>query len=94
MNRGPSKAVEAIVAVFVPPACREEVLGDLHERYRSPLPYAWEALCTAPLVIASRVRRTTDPQVLLMQAFALYMSFLGAAWFQDPALLQIGRAHV
>ena len=88
MTRGPSKAAEAIVAVFVPPACREEVLGDLHERYRSPLPYAWEAFCTVPLVIASRIRRTTDPQVLLMQAFALYISFLGAAWFQDPALLR------
>jgi len=41
-----------------------------------------------PLVIASRIRRTADPQVLLMQAFALYVSFLGAAWFKDPALLR------
>jgi hypothetical protein len=87
MGSRPSKAAEAIVAVLVPPACREEVLGDLHERYRSPCQYAADALSTVPLVILSRVRRTADPQVLLMQAFALYVSFLGAAWFKNPALL-------
>src|SRR5437016_2809889 len=46
MCSGPSKAAEAIVAVFVPPACREEVLGDLHERYSSPRQYALDALRT------------------------------------------------
>ena len=29
MRSGPSKAAEAIVALLLPPACREEVLGDL-----------------------------------------------------------------
>ena len=87
MRSGPSNAAEAIVAVFLPPACREEVLGDLYEQYRSPLQYGWNALCTVPLVIVSRIRRTADPQVLLMQGFVLYLSFLGAAWFKDPALL-------
>lgn len=89
MASGPSKAAEAIVAVLVPPACREEVLGDLHERYRSPRQYGLEALGTVPMVILSRIRRTADPQVILMQAFALYVSFLGAAWFKDPALLRV-----
>jgi hypothetical protein len=88
MYSGPSKAAEAIVAVFVPPACREEVLGDLHERYSSPRQYAVDALCTVPLVIISRMRRTADPQVLLIQAFALSVSFLGAAWFKDGTLLR------
>jgi hypothetical protein len=88
MRSGPSKAAEAIVALLLPPACREEVLGDLHERYRSRLQYAADALCTVPLVILSRIRRTADPQVLLIQAFALYASFLTAAWFKDPSLLQ------
>jgi hypothetical protein len=87
MNSGPSKAAEAIVAVFVPPACREEVLGDLHERYQSPRQYALDAVRAVPLVILSRVRRTADPPVLLIQAFALYVSFLGAAWFNGGALL-------
>jgi hypothetical protein len=87
MNSGPSKTAEAIVAVFVPPACREEVLGDLHERYSSSGQYGLDAVRTIPLVIISRIRRTADPQVLLMQAFALYASFLGAAWLKDRALL-------
>jgi hypothetical protein len=87
MHSGPSKTAEAIVAVFVPPACRQEVLGDLHERYRSSCQYGLDALRTIPLVIISRIRRTADPQVLLMQAVALYASFLGAAWLKDRAFL-------
>jgi len=87
MYSGPSKTAEAIVAVFVPPACREEVLGDLHERYSSAGQYGLDALRTIPLVIVSRIRRTADPQVLLMQALALYASFLGAAWLKDRAFL-------
>src|SRR5215471_5311467 len=60
MNSGPSKTAEAIVAVFVPPACREEVLGDLHERYSSSGQYGLDAVRTIPLVIISRyaVRQT------------------------------------
>ena len=88
MYSGPSKAAEAIVAVFVPPACREEVLGDLHERYTSPRQYGFDALRTVPLVIVSRIRRTADPQVLSIEAFVMYLSFLGAAWFKDGAFLQ------
>jgi hypothetical protein len=84
---GPSGAAEAMVAILLPPARREEVLGDLHERYVSPAQYAFEALRTVPLVILSRIRRTADPQVLLMHALALYLSFSGAAWAQDHAFL-------
>ena len=88
MASGPPKSAEALVAILVPPACREEVVGDLYERYRSPSQYAFDALITVPLVILSRVRRTADSQVVLIQAFALYASFLCAAWFKDPAILQ------
>jgi hypothetical protein len=73
--------MEAIVGFLIPPACREHVLGDLHERYSGRLQYALEAACTVPLVILSRIRRTTDPQVLLMEGFAIYGSFLVAAWW-------------
>jgi len=86
-SNGPSKTTEAIVAICIPPACREEVLGDLYERYQSPFQYALDALCTVPLVIVSRMRRTSDPQVVLIQAFAMYLSFLGAAWFVDVSFL-------
>lgn len=87
MPKSPSKAVEVFIAWLIPPACREEVLGDLHERYRSPMHYAFETLATLPLVIYSRARRTSDPQVLLMQAFAMYLSFLGTAYVLDRGLL-------
>ena len=88
MSSGPSRPAEMIVGILTPPACREEVLGDLHERYRSPLQYGFDALGAVPLVILSRIRRTADPQVLVMQAFALYLSFLTAARFHDGSLLQ------
>jgi hypothetical protein len=87
MRAGPSRIAEAIVAVFVPPACREEVLGDLYERYRSAGQYGLDAARTIPLVILSRIRRTADPPVLLMQALTLYASFLAAAWLEDRAFL-------
>jgi hypothetical protein len=74
-RQGPSKKLEAIVALATPPARREEVLGDLYERYASPSQYVMDATRTVPLVIASQIRRTTDPQVLLLEALALYFSF-------------------
>jgi hypothetical protein len=93
----PPRALETLVGLFIPPACREVVLGDLHERYilrlRTPrasgglLPYLADVLVTVPLVILSRIRRTTDFQVLLMEAFVLYLSFWGAAKFMDAAFL-------
>ena len=73
------KLLEAIAAILLPPACREEVLGDLYERYRSLLKYFFEVLHTIPFVIASRIRRTADPGIVLIRAFALYLSFLCAA---------------
>jgi hypothetical protein len=88
MKPGPHKAAEALVAILIPPACREEVLGDLYERYSSLGQYILDASCCVPLVIVSRIRRTADPQVVLMQAFAVYLSFVGAAWIANAALLQ------
>jgi hypothetical protein len=83
MEPGPSRFAEAVVGFLLPPAAREHVLGDLCERYISPLQYFADALSTVPLVIVSRIRRTADTQVLLMHAFALYLSFLSAAWCVD-----------
>ena len=80
MKPAPPRLMQVVVGILIPPACREHVLGDLYERYKSPGQYLAEALCTVPLVILSRIRRTTDPQVFLMEAFALYLSFLAATW--------------
>jgi type IV secretory pathway TrbD component len=89
MPSAPPKATEAIVAILVPPACREEVVGDLHERYQSPLHYCADAISTVPFVIASRIRRTSDLQILLVQAFSLFFAFLAAAWFKDRGFLKL-----
>lgn len=80
MQPGPSKGMEAAVAVLIPPACREEVLGDLYERYRSRPQYVADAARTLPLVIWSRMRRTTEPRVFLLEALAVYLSFHAAHW--------------
>src|SRR5262245_59217730 len=87
MHHGPPKSAERMLASLVPPACREEVLGDLHERYRSPGQYLAEAIRTLPMIIVSRVCRITDSQSLLMHALLLYSTFLSAAWFMDRGLL-------
>lgn len=71
---------QALVAILLPPASREEVLGDFRELYRSPGQYAFLALRTVPLVILSRIRRTADPALLLLQVLVLYLAFAGAAW--------------
>src|SRR5579863_6330073 len=88
--------LEAMAGFCVPPACREELLGDLCERYSSPGQYMILALRTIPFVIVSRIRRTTDAQVLLMEALLLCASFLAAAWYADKTLLigQWGLIHL
>jgi hypothetical protein len=94
MHCAPPKPAEIIVGLLIPPACREEVLGDLHERCTSRRQYISDALGTVPLVIMSRIRRTADPAVLLMEAFVLYLSFIGAAWYQDRAFLYEQRGFL
>lgn len=87
MHPAPPRMMEAVVGFFIPPACREYVLGDLHERYASPRQYVRDAVRTVPLVILGRILRTTDPQVLLMEAFALYVCLLGAARWLSPSFM-------
>lgn len=94
MESGPPQMIEKVVGVLLPPACREEVLGDLHERYAGRRPYLAEAVRTVPLVILSRIRRTTDPGLLLLEAMALYLSLvLGVRVFGDPAFLEQPQAY-
>lgn len=63
MEARPSPIAEAIIGACLPPACREEVLGDLHERYQSSTQYLLDAFHTIPLVLASQVLRTTRRHV-------------------------------
>jgi hypothetical protein len=87
MPSRPSKILEAIVGFLIPPACREEVLGDLYERYTGPVQYMFLAMRVVPCVIVSRIRRTADFRVLLMEALLIYASYLAAAWYTDQTLL-------
>ena len=81
----PPKILERVVGALLPASCREEVLGDLYERYRNPAQYAWEALRTVPRLIFS-TRRSAVPLALL-EATAAYGCFLAAAWDRQPGFL-------
>ena len=48
MESGPSKVAETIAGWLIPPACREEILGDMRERYQSGLRYFLEAAHVIP----------------------------------------------
>jgi hypothetical protein len=71
------------LALLIPPACREEVQGDLQERSAG----LGERLHTTLYVVLSRVRRTSDAVVLLMEALAMYSAFGVVAQWQQPGLL-------
>jgi hypothetical protein len=77
----PPKYLEKLLHWLLPPACREHVLGDLQERNTSPKSYVLDALSVLIPVVVSRIRRTTDIQVFLMEAISIYMSFAMAAWY-------------
>jgi hypothetical protein len=87
MPSGPSRRLETFVGLWIPPACREEVLGDLHEKYSGPWQYVSLAMCVVPFVILSRIRRTTDIFILATDALLIYGSFLAATWYTDKTLL-------
>lgn len=72
---------ETLFGLLLPPASREHVLGDLHEKCKTPREYGLEAISVLGPVIISRIRRTTDLQVFLMEIFAVYLSFSEAAWW-------------
>lgn len=79
--------IEKLVGIFIPPACREEVLGDLRERNDGIQLFVYDAMRTVPMVIASRIRRTTDSVVLLMEAFCSYVSYLSCAFVVQRSMI-------
>ncbi|HEX5227127.1 MAG TPA: hypothetical protein VFW44_05430, partial [Bryobacteraceae bacterium] len=79
--------IERIVGILLPAACREEVLGDLHERNSESRRYALDALRTVPMVIASRVRRMWNAELFAMYAGVLYLGLLGQDQFADRWLI-------
>lgn len=87
MEPGPYKVIETVAAWLVPPACREEVLGDLRERNPDSWRYLLEAAHIIPSVVYSRIRRTTDAVVALAEAVSMYTAFIMAALWLDRAVL-------
>ena len=83
MASSPSKLLETLARLIVPAPLREEVLGDLHERYRTPLRYLGDLFSILPFLVMRRILRTTDLQLFLTDALLVYGSFLAAAWYKD-----------
>jgi hypothetical protein len=89
MAPGPSPVVEKVAGFFIPPACREEVLGDLRERYRGPAQYFFDAVTAIPCVIYSRIRRTTDAVLILVEWMSIYaMLVFATLWLNRATLLE------
>lgn len=77
LNAAPPPALEKLVWHLLPPMVREEVAGDLWERFRSPLRYLADAAATLPFLIVSQARRQTNGPVFLLQAFTIFVSLGG-----------------
>ena len=73
----PPVFLERVFAMLIPPACREHVLGDLHERYKSRSHYISEALMTLPFIVGSQARRNFRIELCLGEACVLYLTFAG-----------------
>ncbi len=87
MEACPHPIIEEVVARLLPPACREHVVGDLHERYVSAWQYIWSAARTVPFAVWGQIRRTTSPGLAAAELGAVYVSFLGALGTVNPRAL-------
>jgi hypothetical protein len=83
----PPVLIDAVVRTLIPPACREHVVGDLWERYRSPWQFALDAARTIPFVVASQVRRTSSASSVVIHAFLLFVSLGAGARRLWPAVM-------
>jgi hypothetical protein len=71
----PSKLAELIVAFFLPASRREEVLGDLCERYQSAGQYARDAIQTVPCVLFSELFRKGNEPMTPRIALGIFFAF-------------------
>lgn len=77
LNARPPRLLAGIIRRLLPPMVREEVAGDLWERFRSPLHYLLDAAAALPFILASQIRRSTNGALLGLQAFTLFASLGG-----------------
>jgi hypothetical protein len=85
----PPVLIDTIVRTLIPPGCREHVVGDLWERYRSPGSFVIDAIRTVPFVIASQIRRTNKIGGVVVQAFVMVVGLtVGSRGFK-PVLVPV-----
>lgn len=77
LTSGPPPMLERAVLWLVPPVVREEVAGDLWERYCSPLQYLIDAIKALPWIVASQARRATQIPLFLLLALMVLASHGG-----------------
>jgi hypothetical protein len=77
MNGGPPTTLERALLWVIPPQVREEVAGDLWERYHSVPSYLADLIRTLPWIVASQGRRATEPSLFLLISFTLIASLGG-----------------
>lgn len=70
--RKPPALIDWLVSTLIPPAQREAVIGDLWERYSTPMQFFSEGVQIMPYAVASQIRRTSSFAVLALQGFALF----------------------
>ena len=87
MEARPHPVVEAFVGRLLPPACREHILGDLHERYVSAGGYVHDAVRTIPFVIWGQIRRTSSAPLAIAEVGVVYVAFLSALGTLNPNAL-------
>jgi hypothetical protein len=88
----PHPLVEAFVGRLLPPACREHVLGDLHERYISDGQYVQDAVRTIPFAIWGQIRRTSSTPLVTAELGVVYVAFLSALGMFEPSALSDSSA--
>lgn len=79
MATAPPRLLIGLVERLIPPDAREAVLGDLWERYQSPLQFAGQALSVLPFLIFAQVIRRSSWPILGLQSFILFACLRGFA---------------
>jgi ATP-dependent Zn protease len=79
MHNGPPKLLEQIVGALLPASRREDVLGDLYEKYQNPVHYLATALCVVPSVIAGQMGRRGAVMNLMKPVTFVVVLVLAAA---------------
>ena len=79
MMAHPPEFAEDMLGWLLPPACREEVLGDLCESYANIFQYALGVAAVVPRVMVSQIRRNTDAWIFLLTACGVFYSVAAVA---------------